>query len=130
MSATPTPRKEETPALRRQGPALRVYCSPDERGRIEANAREAGYSVSRYLRLLGVNGSVRSRADAEQIRKLARVNADQGRLGGLLKALLTNDERLDGRTGAEIQSMTKNTLKEIQHMQQRLIDCIREIENG
>ena len=64
------------------------------------------------------------------IRKLARVNADQGRLGGLLKALLTNDERLDGRTGAEIQSMTKNTLKEIQHMQQRLIDCIREIENG
>lgn len=126
MSATS---KEKKTAPRRIEPALRVYCSAAERENIEMNAREAGYSVSRYLRLLGLNGAVRSRIDAQQVKKLARINADQGRLGGLLKALLTNDERLDGRTGAEIQTMTKDTLQEIQHMQQRLMDCILGIEN-
>ena len=43
-----------------------------------------------------------------------------GRLGGLLKALLTNEERFDGLTGRELQEITLATLKEIQDNQTEL----------
>lgn len=82
--ALPT-RKEKSP--------LKVYCRPDERERIEANARDAGMSVARFLREVGQGYRVRGIVDFEQIRELARINGDLGRLGGLLKLWLTDDVR-------------------------------------
>ena len=58
--------------------------------------------------------------DQQLVKTLAKINADQGRLGGLLKALLTNDERLDGYTGAQIQKITLATLEDIRFVQTKL----------
>ena len=72
---------------------LKVYCRPTEKARIEANAREAGMSTACFLREVGPGYRVRGIVDYEQVRELARINGDLGRLGGLLKLWLTDDVR-------------------------------------
>lgn len=67
---------------------LRVVVSAGERARIEQRARSAGLSVSAFLRAAGLNQPIRSVLDHDAIRELAKVNGDQGRLGGLLKLWL------------------------------------------
>jgi hypothetical protein len=50
-------------------------------------------SVARFLREVGQGYRVKSVVDYQQVRELARINGDLGRLGGLLKLWLSNDER-------------------------------------
>ena len=50
-------------------------------------------SDSAYLRALGLDFPVKSTLDQEAIMELAKVNGDLGRLGGLLKLWLTNQDR-------------------------------------
>ena len=69
---------------------LKVVVSGAERERIEARAQLAGLSVSAYLRAAGLGAPIRSVLDAERVLDLAKVNADQGRLGGLLKLWLVD----------------------------------------
>ena len=38
---------------RKSSPPIKVYCLPEERELIEANAKRAGVSVARYLRDVG-----------------------------------------------------------------------------
>jgi hypothetical protein len=78
---------------RKGSPAIKVYCLPDERKRIQANARAAGLSLSSFLLNVGQGYRVHGVTDYERVRELARINGDLGRLGGLLKLWLTNDER-------------------------------------
>jgi hypothetical protein len=73
----------------RQHP-LKVVVSDSERERIEARAKLAGLSVSAYLRAAGLGSPIRSVLDSALVLDLAKVNADQGRLGGLLKLWLVD----------------------------------------
>ncbi len=72
---------------------LRVPVLPEEKVLIEAQAQRAGMSVARFLREVGQGYRIGGVVDYEQVRELARINGDLGRLGGLLKLWLTNDER-------------------------------------
>lgn len=72
---------------------LRVPVLPVEKETIERQAKQAGMSVARYLREVGQGYPIRGIVDYEQVRELARINGDLGRLGGLLKWWLTNDAR-------------------------------------
>jgi len=69
--------------------AVANHVHVDERARIEERAKGAGLSVSAYLRAAGLNQPIRSVLDYDAVRELAKVNGDQGRLGGLLKLWLT-----------------------------------------
>lgn len=82
---------KQTDRKRRQH--LRVPVFPDEKEAIERQAKQAGMSVARYLREVGQGYQINGVVDYEQVRELARINGDLGRLGGLLKLWLTNDER-------------------------------------
>ena len=72
---------------------LRVPVFPDERAAIEQNAARAGMSVAKFLREVGQGYHITGVVDYEQVIELSRINGDLGRLGGLLKLWLTNDER-------------------------------------
>lgn len=72
---------------------LRVPVFQDEKTLIEEQAKRAGMSVARFLREVGQGYRIGGVVDYEQVRELARINGDLGRLGGLLKLWLTNDER-------------------------------------
>jgi hypothetical protein len=67
---------------------LRVVVSVSERSQIEERAKIAGLSVSAYLRAAGLSQRIRPVLDQDAVRELAKVNGDQGRLGGLLKLWL------------------------------------------
>lgn len=84
---------DENRITRKGSPPIKVYCLPEERELIEANAKMAGISVARYLRDVGQGYQVKGVMDYHYVRELARVNGDLGRLGGLLKLWLTDDPR-------------------------------------
>jgi len=85
-------KEEKQPARVRQH-HLRVPVFPEEGAAIKHQAKQAGLSVARYLRDVGQGYVITGIVDYEQVRELARINGDLGRLGGLLKLWLTNDER-------------------------------------
>ena len=118
----PSVRKKgtEQPDARRKLLPLKVYCTKGERALIEGQAETAGMSVSEYLRNVGKGTPVKSRVDVQAIKALAKVNADLGRAGGLLKMLLKNEERLIGYSGEQLRQMTNNTVGEINRLQSSL----------
>lgn len=79
------------PPLRK---AIAVWCLADEKAVIERHAKQTAMSASAFLRALGMGLEPKSTIDQQSIRALAKINGDQGRLGGLLKLYLTNDEKL------------------------------------
>ncbi len=83
----------ENKVTRKGSPPIKVYCLPEERAEIEANAKRAGVSAARYLRDVGQGYQIKGVMDYEYVRELVRVNGDLGRLGGLLKLWLTDDPR-------------------------------------
>jgi hypothetical protein len=87
---------EKKTRTRKGSTPIKVYCLPEERGIIETNAQMAGLSTSSYLLRVGQGYQVKGIMDYEGVRELVRVNGDLGRLGGLLKMWLTNEERLIG----------------------------------
>jgi len=83
----------ENSHTRKGNPAIKVYCTPNDRAQLQVNAAATCKSVSTYLRHVGLGYVVRGTQDHRHVEELIRVNGDLGRLGGLLKLLLTNDER-------------------------------------
>jgi hypothetical protein len=94
---------------------LKVLLSPTERRDIEQRAGATGLAPSGYLRSLGLGYQPKSMLDQRLIQDLAKVNADQGRLGGLLKLWLS--ERPG--TGASTVDV-RRLLNEIEAVQRRL----------
>ena len=83
----------EQKVTRKSSTPIKVYCLPEERAAIEANAQAAGLSTSAFLLAVGQGYAVQGVTDYENVRELVRVNGDLGRLGGLLKLWLTDDPR-------------------------------------
>jgi hypothetical protein len=98
---------------------VHVYVTPDERAELEERSRQAGLRMSAYLRAAGMSTQIRSVLDLKTVGELAKVNADQGRLGGLLKMYL-QDRDPDRRTAQRL-------LAEIEAVQSELRTVLRRI---
>lgn len=97
---------------------LRVVVSQSERQEIERRAAAASLSVSAYLRAAGMGATFRlAAASHEQVVALAKVNADQGRLGGLLKLWLS-ERQGQGASARDVRAL----LDRISEMQCKLAD--------
>ncbi len=116
----PALRGKEMGSARRKLQPLKVYCTEEERGRIERQAEMSGMSVSEYLRRVGQGMPVQSRVDKQAVKELAKVAAALGRAGGLLKMLLKNEERLIGYSGAQLKTLAMATVKDMADMQSSL----------
>ena len=77
---------------------LKVFVAERERAEIEIRAAATGLSVSAYLRHLGLGFQPHSTLDPEAILALLKVNADQGRLGGLFKLWLSGQSAAAAET--------------------------------
>jgi hypothetical protein len=73
---------------RPRGKPIYVWTTAEERAEIQRLARATGLSQSAYLRTVGLGYQPASAFDADAVLALARIHADQGRLGGLLKLSL------------------------------------------
>jgi hypothetical protein len=83
-------RMRESSDKARRACRLKVSLSPAERAAIEERAVATGRSLSSLLRDLALGFEPKAILDLQAVQALVKVNADQGRLGGLLKLWLTN----------------------------------------
>ena len=88
--------------------------------------RPAGVCSS-YLRSVGIGYQPKSVLDHKAIEDLAKVNADLGRLGGLLKMWLANDEKLDMYEPVQIQQTIHGVLVKIGQVQLELLEKVKKI---
>jgi hypothetical protein len=102
---------------------LRVPVLPDEEEQIARNARAANLPVAVFLRNIGQGYEARSILDNRRVEELSRINGDLGRLGGLLKLWLTNDERTAEFGEATIRAL----LSKIESTQDQMQDVMREV---
>ena len=110
-------------AARRQPDILKVVVSPEDRAAIETRARAADLPVSAYLRRLGTGFQPKSTLDQQAIGDLVRMNADQGRLGGLLKLWLS-EKPGQGAPAYDVRRL----LREIEGVQADLKAIVRRLK--
>ncbi|MFM0518428.1 conjugal transfer transcriptional regulator TraJ [Caballeronia jiangsuensis] len=116
---------KEVKATRKGSTPIKVWCLPEEKASIEENARKAGMSVSMYLRNVGMGYRIKGVIDAELVLKLAKINGDQGRLGGLLKLWLTNSEKLSSQDPEQMRRVIHGVLERIVTMQIAMLDLVK-----
>lgn len=101
---------------------LRVFVSLSERVQIQARADACQLSISAYLRGLGTVFTPKSMMDIQAIRELLKVQADQGRLGGLLKLWLS-EKPGQGTSTFEV----RRVLRQIEDLQIQLKTLVRRL---
>jgi hypothetical protein len=105
----------------RQRP-LKVWVSQEERAQVEARAKSTGLSLSAFLRAAGLGLRPKSVYDLEAVDQLAKVGADLGRLGGLLKLWLATKKE-EGASARDVDRL----LGEIRGMQQRMLKLMNRV---
>lgn len=117
-----------TDKITRKGtPPIKVYANPDEKRDIQELAKAHGLSNSEYLRNVGLGIPIVNILDKAKIADLAKLNADQGRLGGLLKLWLTNDEKLARYDQAKLINTIGKALDSIYENQQLLLEKVKKL---
>jgi hypothetical protein len=102
---------------------LRVPVLPLEEQQIKSNAANAGLSIAEYLRRIGLGYPLQSILDKEHIIQLSKLNGDLGRLGGLLKLWLFQDERVAHFDHATV----KNLLNKIKLLQDEMLKVVKKL---
>ena len=114
---------KEKVKTRKNGIHLRVPVLAEEELGIKENAGKAGLSIAEYLRRVGLGYPIKSNIDEQHILKMVQINADLGRLGGLLKLWLSNDKRTVNLTKETIRAL----LKKIEVTQHTLYEKVKEL---
>lgn len=86
---------------------VKTYLTPEEYEFLKKMAGKAGLSVSAYIRAICLGHEVKSGEDQTAILELARVSADLGRLGGLLKQALAEKATDRLRGGGLLDDITR-----------------------
>lgn len=119
-----------TKPTRKNGRHLRVPVLPDEEDKIKDHAKLAGLSVASYLRNLALGYEAKSIIDLQSVDSLAKVNADLGRLGGLLKLWLTDDAKIMAFGHPKAEEIIRAVLHQIENNQERLREIMRTAVKG
>lgn len=101
----------------------KVRVTEKEQERIKQNSDACSMTVSAFIRVVALGYEPKSTLDCDSVLTLAKVNADQGRLAGLLKMWLTNEERHDAVTYAAV----KKLLFEIEEAQGELCRIVENL---
>lgn len=94
---------------------------------IDQNAKNVGLSTSTYLRNIGIGIEVKGILDQKAVGDMAKVNADLGRLGGLLKMWLSNDERLAMFNQEQVKASILEALGKIKTAQDELLKTVKRL---
>lgn len=109
---------------RRRIKQIHVPVLAEEMTEIKHNAATCGLTVAAYLRTLGLAYKPKGVLDNKAVGELAKVNGDLGRLGGLLKMLLTNDERVKA---LQVMPTINGILEGIQTTQALLLEAAKKV---
>lgn len=103
---------------------IKIYLKANDKANIAKNACDCGMSMSAYVRNLALGDIPVTNVELDEMNTVMKVHADLGRLGGLLKMMLTNDERLHDM-GREMGVATiDGTLVDIRATQAKLLELV------
>ena len=106
---------------------LRVPVLPAENIAIKQKAADCGLSVAAYLRDLGRHYQPKTILDYKAVTELLKVNGDLGRLGGLLKMWLTNNDGWQALAKEQEQLTINQLLRDIQATQALLFETVEKV---
>lgn len=101
---------------RPRGSHIKVFVTPEERGKIEGKAQAANLSLSAYLRALALNHKIRSRIDLQAVADLAK---SSGELGAHVKVLQSLQE-----SGLVDGCDVKEKINELRELQTEIHDAM------
>jgi len=104
---------------------IQIRANAEEAGVIIAQARAVGMTVGAYLRAVGAGYQPRAVVDQDRIDAMLKVNGDLGRLGGLLKLWLSDDEKLNHFDRSQVRQAILSALRRIDENQGALRSAIR-----
>lgn len=104
MKEDSAPKKGEVDRPRREVSPIKVFVTDDEKAELSRRAASCGLSNAAFMRAAGLNHPVKARADLEAIRELVKLNADLGRVAGLLKLWLA-ERRGEGAKPIEVERL-------------------------
>jgi hypothetical protein len=114
-------KKEKT---RRESTPIKVWVTTAEKAAIAEKAAAHSMSISRYLRALGLALPIQSTVDQRAMLDLLKINADLGRLGGLIKMWLTSNESSQSASAQVMEIKLDRTLNEISALQKKMKERI------
>lgn len=115
--------KKNVKPTRKHGRHLRVPVLPEEESLIKSNAAQSGLTIAEYLRRVGMGTELKSLADKDAVLELSKINADLGRLGGLLKLWLTDDAKVAHFSDETIRTL----LRRLFGMQQTMLNKVNKL---
>ncbi|MBA5705973.1 conjugal transfer protein TraJ [Pseudomonas fulva] len=121
-------RNEAERDTRKNGKHLRVPVLPSEELTIKENASKASLTVAEYLRRLSLGYEITSTLDSQYVAQIVKINADQGRLGGLLKLWLTDDAKLTACGTPLTPGMVRTLLKRIEANQNEMLRLVQALK--
>ncbi|MDH5675258.1 MAG: conjugal transfer protein TraJ [Myxococcales bacterium] len=127
VPAPPSAPPPTTPREPRRSLHLRVPVTAAEAEAIKAQADATGLSKAAYLRRVGLGYQPPSALDHERVDQMLRVNADLGRIGGLLKLWLTDDAKLQRFDAAQLEVAIGAVLGRIDEAQQEIRGAVRQV---
>ena len=110
---------------RKYSKRIQVVVSDEEFIKIAEAAESVGLSHSAYLRELGLGYAPAPAYDLEAVEQMMKLNADQGRLGGLIKMWLSNDERLMMFERESLSKAIFGVLKQIAELQGEFLEVVK-----
>lgn len=102
---------------------IKVWVDKREKEQIEDNAKGCNHSASSFLRNLGVGYMPKSMIDHKAVGDLMQLNGDLGRLGGLLKMLMSNEGSFVGHEGRMVE--VAKLLSEMEDIRSEIRDKVR-----
>ena len=117
-------KKERT---RRESTPVKVWVTAAEKAAIGEKAGAHSMSASAYLRSLGLALPIQSTIDQRAVLEMLKINADLGRLGGLIKMWLTSNESFESGSAQVMQRKLDGTLDQILALQKQMSDRIQEL---
>lgn len=104
---------------------IAVWVTESEYEIIQTKARFASFSVSSYLRNLGMNYRIKSMVDAMVVDSLVRSKSDLGRVGGLFKMWLVANDNGKANLGSKSYKEIECIVDELERKQEELIEMAR-----
>lgn len=94
-----------------------IRVTPSEKDQLLELAQAHGLSLSEYIRQAGLAQEITNRTEVETVLQLAKINADQARLGNLLKLAIDQDNYTE----------VERLIAEIRQIQQQLKDAVNRV---
>lgn len=108
---------------------LTIKVTEEELKKLHKQAQNCGMTLSMYLRSLGLNYPINSIIDEMALNELMKAKGDLGRMGGLFKMWLTNNDKKQATAtlGSHSYFSIDHLVDDIEKKQEELLQIARRL---